>query len=82
MSAVGLEEEIWIGRFEQALSDLGATIHTENDWAEFAENVRRSRGNDESASSSRWIGVAIMLAMLVILGWSVWKFVLHGRLAL
>ncbi len=82
LSAVGLEETPWLERFENTLREMGATVSSDNDWIEFAENVRRNRGGGRSNSGSRWIGVAVMVAMLVVLGWGVWKFVLHGRLFL
>ena len=82
VTAVGLEEETWLERFEKTLHDTGAAITTENDWVEFAENVRRNRGGADSQSNARWIGVAVMLLCLVVLGWGVWKFVLHGHLAI
>jgi cytoskeletal protein RodZ len=82
LSAVGLEETPWLERFESTLREMGATSSSDNDWVEFAENVRRNRGASQSNNSSRWIGVAVMIAMLVVLGLSVWKFVLHGRLFL
>lgn len=82
VTAVGLEEDTWLERFEKTLREMGAAPNTENDWVEFAENVRRNRGNADSRSNARWIGVAVMVTMLVALGWGVWKFVLHGHLAI
>jgi cytoskeletal protein RodZ len=82
IGAIGLEEDLWVERFERTLREMGGASNSENDWVEFAENVRRSRGNLRSGSSARWIGVAVMLTVLVVLGWGVWKFVLHGRLAI
>jgi len=79
LSALGLEEAPWIERFEASLQESDAT-RTQDDWAEFAENVRRNRGGGRSGTDMRWIGVAAMVVTLAALGWSVWKFVLHGRL--
>lgn len=78
LAALGLEESSWIARFEAHLRDSGAG-DTE-DWAEFAENVRRNRGISESGMRVRWMGVAMMAASLLVLGWCVWRFALHGRL--
>ena len=79
LSALGLEEAPWIERFEASLQENDAT-RTQDDWAEFAENVRRNRGGGRSGTDMRWIGVAAMVVTIAALGWSVWKFVLHGRL--
>jgi cytoskeleton protein RodZ len=82
LTAVGLDEDGWIERFDATLRDTGVTGGDEQ-WAEFAENVRRNRvGSEKSKIDSRWIGVAAMIGALVVLGWGVWKFVLHGRIAL
>lgn len=82
LGAVGLDEAAWLLRFETTLRETGTIPSTENDWAEFAENVRRNRGGVKPGTGFRWMGVAMMVVMLVVLGWSVWKFVLHGRLFL
>jgi len=82
LGAVGLEEYHWMERFEAALRESGAVQVESNDWVEFAENVRRNRGGMKAGTGSRWIGVAAMAGTLVMLGWGVWKFVLHGHLFL
>jgi cytoskeletal protein RodZ len=82
LTAVGLEEDAWLERFDATLRSSTAA-ESEESWVEFAENVRRNRaGSEGSKIDSRWIGVAAMIAGLVVLGWGVWKFVLHGRLSL
>lgn len=79
LSALGLEESSWLERFESSLRESGAEDKEVEDWAEFAENVRRNRGRNESQTGLRWMGVGMMAASLLALGWCVWKFVLHGR---
>jgi cytoskeleton protein RodZ len=79
LSAVGLDEASWIERFEKSLRETGA-VGGDTDWTEFAENVRRNRVGPEQTTGLRWTGVALMLASLMALGWSVWRFALHGRL--
>lgn len=82
LSAVGLEEAGWLERFDATLRAIG-TEGDEEGWTEFAENVRRNRsGSAGSRLDSRWIGIAVMIGMLVVLSWGVWKYVLHGRLFL
>jgi len=80
LAALGLEESPWLERFEASLRESGAEDSNVEGWAEFAENVRRNRGESERGISLRWIGVIAMMAALVVMGWCVWKFVLQGRL--
>jgi cytoskeleton protein RodZ len=79
LGALGLEETSWIQRFERILQESGTGTGEEVDWGEFAENVRKSRIGGRSATGLRWMGVAIMVISLAVLGWGVWKFALHGR---
>ncbi|GGA67975.1 hypothetical protein GCM10011507_19300 [Edaphobacter acidisoli] len=79
LRAVGLEESPWIERFEASLRESGSS-GTEDDWAEFAENVRRNRSGARQAADIRWVGVAVMVAALIALGWIVWRFAMHERL--
>lgn len=80
LSVLGVEESLWMERFESSLRESGVLTPDNDGWVEFAENVRRNRGGMEPTTGPRWIGVAMMVATLVVLGWSVWKFVFHGRL--
>jgi cytoskeleton protein RodZ len=79
IAALGLDEVTWMERFETVLLQTGAGGAEVEDWAEFAENVRRNRVGVESKTNLRWMGVGMMLASLAALGWGVWKFALHGR---
>jgi cytoskeleton protein RodZ len=79
VTALGLEEASWIERFEASLRESGSA-ETVDDWAEFAENVRRNRVGAGSKTDFRWMGVGVMAVSIAALGWSVWKFALHGRL--
>lgn len=80
LTAIGLDEATWIERFEASVAESASGNTDGADWAEFAENVRRNRVSGESRSDFRWMGVAMMVVSLAALGWSVWKFALHGRL--
>jgi cytoskeletal protein RodZ len=79
LAALGLDESPWVERFEASLRDSGAGNKSAEDWTEFAENVRRNRVGKESTTRLQWVGVGVMAASVVALGWSIWKFVLHGR---
>jgi len=80
LAALGLEESSWLDRFETSLRESGAQDAEVEDWSEFAENVRRNRGVSESGTGLQWMGVATMMAALLVAAWCVWKFVLHGQL--
>ncbi|HEY6412219.1 MAG TPA: helix-turn-helix domain-containing protein [Edaphobacter sp.] len=80
LKVLELDEVSWIERFEATMREHGTSEPDEEDWAEFAENVRRNRGGGEAANTLRWMGVLMMMGALAALGWGVWKFVLHGRL--
>jgi cytoskeleton protein RodZ len=80
LTAIGLDEATWIERFEASVAESSRGSTEAADWAEFAENVRRNRVGAERGTDSRWMGVAMMVVSLAALGWSVWKFALHGRL--
>ncbi len=53
----GLDEEVWVKRYME-IGQPEDTIITEEDraWAEFAENVGRSRGRDSDARNSTTLG--------------------------
>ncbi len=80
LKVLGLDEVPWIERFEASLRESGAAASDDEDWVEFAENVRRNRGRMDNGTRLRWMGVAMMVVTLMILGWAVWKFALHERL--
>src|ERR1700709_382688 len=72
LSVLGLDEAVWMERFEANFpSGSDAGVNAE-DWVEFAENVRRTRSQSRPATGMRWLGVAGMFALLVIAGWLVW----------
>ncbi|HWZ50912.1 MAG TPA: helix-turn-helix domain-containing protein [Granulicella sp.] len=81
LGAIGLDEPVWIERFEASYRASGLPSAEEVDWASFAENVRNRRTPMRSSSPrSRWLGVVAMLLLLTVLGWLLWRFVVHPRL--
>ena len=80
LKVLELDEVPWIERFEASLRESGAAASNDEDWVEFAENVRRNRGRMDNGTRLRWMGVAMMVVTLMVLGWAVWKFALHERL--
>ncbi|MEO6909831.1 MAG: helix-turn-helix transcriptional regulator [Edaphobacter sp.] len=80
LGALGLEESSWIERFEASLRESGAEDTNAEGWTEFAKNVRRNRVGSERGTGLRWMGVVMMITTLMVLGWCVWNYALHGRL--
>ncbi len=80
LKVLELDEVPWIERFEASLRESGTAASNDEDWVEFAENVRRNRGRMDNGTRLRWMGVAMMVVTLMVLGWAVWKFALHERL--
>ncbi len=74
---LGLDEQEWLDR----LPDV-AQKEPEQDWASFAENVRRSREHRNSQTRRRWVGVLVMLLLLGALGWAAWKYILQPKVLL
>ena len=58
---LGLGEEEWLQRFQAFARSEG-----EEDWTEFAQNVKRNRERIESRDRLRWLGVAAMVLVLAI----------------
>jgi cytoskeletal protein RodZ len=59
---LGLDEEEWLLRFQTYARSEG-----EEDWTEFAQNVKRNRVSVQSRNRLRWLGVAAMLLLLAII---------------
>jgi cytoskeleton protein RodZ len=80
LAVLGLDEMPWVERFEASLGILNEDGSDAAEWAEFAENVRRTRVKTRPETGKRWLGVAGMAVSLAVLGWGVWQFAVHGRL--
>ncbi len=68
----GLDEDKMVDGYTEALRQHGIDPQHENDdWAEFAENVKRGRASMDPRTRLRWLGVAAMFLCLLVLGASV-----------
>lgn len=73
---VGLDETAWVERF-MAVSRERSLSPGDNAWVEFVENVGRSRPHRYGGRSQRlrWTSIAILVALLCVLGFFVWHYV-------
>jgi len=86
LGSVGLEERIWLARFDACYADYAQSAGIklepdENAWATFASNVKRNRGAPRRPYLRRWLGVLLMLALLAGAAWAVWHFSLKPQMA-
>ena len=87
LAAAGLEEQVWLPRFDRSLKQHAqeggsGSAPAAEAWVAFAENVKRNRSASGPGSRTRWLGVALLLLTLGALAWAVWRYVLHDRLTL
>ena len=73
---LGLPENQWLERLAGSAEQAAA----EPDWAEFAQNVKRTRVQTSPAARQRWWGVALMVLALIALTWAAWRYELADRL--
>ena len=79
----GLDEEVWVKRYIEINQPEEPVISEEDRaWAEFAENVGRSRGRDSHESNwrARWAGAVALLLLVAGVSWFVWGYV-HNKAA-
>ena len=70
---LGIAEESWLARF-------AASAHTnvdDQDWAAFAENVKRNRVQTGTGMRKRWWGVFLLAIVLGALAWVTWHYVIQ-----
>jgi cytoskeleton protein RodZ len=81
IQAVGLDEAIWIERFEASLRRSGISNEIEaGDLTRFAHAVKRSRGSAPRSMRMRWLGVLLLILVLAGLAFLLWKYVLASRI--
>jgi cytoskeletal protein RodZ len=80
LETLGIEQDPWMQRFEQALREMGIEAEPDPDWAEFAVNVKRNRLQRQRGLGMRWLGVAALLALVGILAWAAWHYVAEPKL--
>jgi cytoskeletal protein RodZ len=81
LNALGLDEPLWLERFEASYRASGLAESSEREWADFAENVRNNRiGGKSSGTGRKWLGVLAMTLLLALLSLCVWKFVLVPKI--
>ena len=80
LGALGLDEVLWMQRFEASCQELGLAAAGERDWVQFAENVKRGRSGEQRANGWKWFGVALLVVSLWAIAWLAWHFVVHPRL--
>ena len=71
---LGLDEAEWLARWASAQSE------NDPDFAEFAENVKRSRPDRGPNMRARWWGVLAIVTVLVGMAWAAWHFVVKPRM--
>jgi cytoskeleton protein RodZ len=81
ITALGLDEGVWMPRFEQSCRASGLMEPADTQWVTFAENVKRNRGSMRHRRSAG-IGLAILMILLglSIATWCVWRAETHRRL--
>ena len=68
----GMDEDQTVNAYTEALRQRGMDpAHENEDWATFAENVRRNRTTTYSRNGMRWAGVAAMVLGLVVVACAV-----------
>jgi cytoskeleton protein RodZ len=80
LSALGLEEDSWMKRFEESCRESGVGGAAETEWVTFAENVKKSRRMPRRRMTLRWAAAIAILAVLGLTGWCGWRLATHRGL--
>ncbi len=81
LAALHLDPAPWLSRLEHCMAAVEAPAGSPETIAAFAENISRNR-METPREPTRWPGVVAMLLLLLVFGWCVWRFALHGHVVL
>jgi cytoskeleton protein RodZ len=79
LHALGLEETVWMKRFEESCRDSGVGDPNGMEWVTFAENVKNSRAKMVRRARIRGAGLALLVLILGVAGWCGWRLATHRR---
>ncbi len=82
LTALDLDEAVWMERFTLSCAGTGLSGADDRDWVQFAENVKKSRAHAPPGMAMRWLGVAILMVTLWAVVWLAWHFVRQHRVSL
>jgi cytoskeletal protein RodZ len=73
LSAVGLNEELWMPQFQASYAAVAGVDDGagQDAWVAFATNVKRARGSHRESTRLRWLGVVVLFALLAAAAWMV-----------
>lgn len=80
LGVLGLEEDVWMRRFEESCQESGMREPTSAEWANFAENVRNSRAVTRRRKGLRWLIMGLLLIALAVAGWCGWRRATHREI--
>jgi cytoskeleton protein RodZ len=80
LSALGLEEESWMRRFEESCRQSGMSEPAATEWVTFAENVKNNRVVMGHTTGMKRAGVGLLIGALALAGWCGWRVASHRRL--
>lgn len=79
LRALGLEESVWMKRFEESCRESGTVDASDMEWVTFAENVKNNRVATSHSVKVRRVGVGILVGALALAGWCGWRLASHHR---
>jgi cytoskeletal protein RodZ len=80
LGALGLEERLWLARFDESCRRSGLLEPADLPWGAFAENVRNRRGARRRRARLRSVLAVVLAGMLALAGWAGWRLATHRAL--